>query len=123
MHVKKYKYVSTHKHLNNDFILKSTTCSIKQYVYRNIDIHCCITRFVVNTISTFIPLSTMSHSPNICALAPLVCPQSIDEQCDYNITCRDDDDCDNGQMCCRNGLYGCGYECMDPVASCAVSVQ
>ncbi|XP_065917593.1 uncharacterized protein [Dysidea avara] len=56
----------------------------------------------------------------ISTVASQVCPQSIDEQCDYNITCRDDDDCDNGQMCCRNGLYGCGYECMDPVASCAM---
>jgi len=52
----------------------------------------------------------------------LVCPQNIDDPCDYNVTCGNDDDCDDEQWCCRSGM-GCGYECVEPVASCAVRIQ
>ena len=55
-----------------------------------------------------------------------MCPQTTDEPYSYNLTCHDDDDCSDGQWCCRTVYisdygYTTGFGCVDPVASCAVS--
>jgi hypothetical protein len=48
-------------------------------------------------------------------LAPLSCSQSTASLNFQWITCTDDDDCPQGQLCCYPcGIDGCNFVCMDP---------